>query len=137
MWYIYTMDYYSVLKTMKFMKFLGKWVYVEDIILSEATQSQNKSLDMHSLIKWISAQKLRIPKIQFAKHKKIKKKEDQWVDTSILFRIGNKIPMEGVTETKFGAKTKGWTIQRLRHRGIHPIISHQTQTLLHTTARFC
>ena len=24
--------------------------------------------------------------------------------------IGNKIPMEGVTETKFGAKTKGWTI---------------------------
>jgi hypothetical protein len=31
------------------------------------------------------------------------KKEDQSVDTSILLRIGNKIPMEGVTETKFGA----------------------------------
>ena len=29
---------------------------------------------------------------------------------------------EGVTETKFGAKTKGWTIQRLPHPGIHPII---------------
>jgi hypothetical protein len=28
------------------------------------------------------------------------------VDTSFLPRIGNKIPMEGVTETKFGAKTK-------------------------------
>jgi hypothetical protein len=27
-----------------------------------------------------------------------------------LFRIGNKTPMEGVTETKFGAETKGWTI---------------------------
>jgi hypothetical protein len=53
------------------------------------------------------AQKLRIPKIQFAKHKKIKKKEDQHADTSFLLRIGNKIPMEGVTETKFGAKTKG------------------------------
>jgi hypothetical protein len=39
--------------------------------------------------------------------------------------------MEGVTETKFGAKMKGWTIQRLPHPGIHPIISHQTQTLLH------
>jgi hypothetical protein len=24
--------------------------------------------------------------------------------------IGNKTPMEGVTETKFGAVTKGWTI---------------------------
>jgi hypothetical protein len=47
-----------------------------------------------------------------------------------------KIPMEGVTETKFGAKMKGWTIQRLSHQGIHPIISHQTQTLLHMQARF-
>lgn len=27
-----------------------------------------------------------------------------------LHRIGNKTPMEGVTETKFGAETKGWTI---------------------------
>jgi hypothetical protein len=70
-----------------------------------------------------------------AKHKKIKK-EDQRVDNSFLLRIGNKIPMEGVTETKFGAKTKGWTIQRLPHRGIHSIISHLTQTLLHTLARF-
>jgi hypothetical protein len=39
------------------------------------------------------------------------------VDTSILLRIGNKIPMKRVTETKFGAKTKEWTIQRLPHRG--------------------
>jgi hypothetical protein len=38
---------------------------------------------------------------------KIKKKEDQCVDTSFLLRIWNKIPMEGVTETKFGAKMKG------------------------------
>jgi hypothetical protein len=51
------------------------------------------------------------------------------VDTSFLLRIENKTPMEGVTETKFGAKMKGWTIQRLPHLGIHPIISHQTQTL--------
>ena len=39
--------------------------------------------------------------------------------------------MEGVTETKFGAKTKGWTIQRLPYLGVHYIISHQTQTQLH------
>jgi hypothetical protein len=63
---------------------------------------------------------------------KIKKKEDQGVDTSFLLRIGNKIPMEGVT--KFGAETKGGTIQRLPNPGIHPIIS---QTLFHMPARFC
>jgi hypothetical protein len=60
------------------------------------------------------------------------------VDTSFLLRIVNKTPMEGVTETKFGAKTtKGWTIQRLPHPAVHPIISYQTQTLLHMPARFC
>ena len=35
---------------------------------------------------------------------KLKKKEDQSVDTLFLLRTGNKIPMEGVTETKFGAE---------------------------------
>jgi hypothetical protein len=50
---------------------------------------------------------LKIPKRQFAKHMKLKKKEDQHMDTSPLLRTGNKIPMEGVTETKFGAETKG------------------------------
>jgi hypothetical protein len=47
------------------------------------------------------------------------------VDTSFLLRIWNTIPMEGVAETKFGAEMKGWTIQRLPHPGIHPIISQQ------------
>jgi hypothetical protein len=41
--------------------------------------------------------------------------------------MGNKIPMEGVTETKFGAKMEGKTIQRLPYPGIHPIYNHQTQ----------
>jgi hypothetical protein len=49
-------------------------------------------------------------KIQFAKHTKLKKNEDQSVDTLPLLRIGNKTPMEGVTEKKFGAETKGWII---------------------------
>jgi hypothetical protein len=56
------------------------------------------------------AQKLRILNIQDTKHMKLKKNEDQSVDTLPLLRIGNKTPMEGVTETKFGAETKGWTI---------------------------
>jgi hypothetical protein len=41
---------------------------------------------------------------------KLKKSEDQSANTSPLLRIGNKTPMEGVTVTKFGAETKGWTM---------------------------
>jgi hypothetical protein len=68
---------------------------------------------------------------------KLKKKEDPSVDTSLLLRMGNKIPMEGVTETKFGAEMEERTIQSLPHLGIQPIYNHQTQTLLHMPARFC
>jgi hypothetical protein len=32
---------------------------------------------------------------------KLKKKEDQSVDTAFLLEMGNKLPMKGVTETKF------------------------------------
>jgi hypothetical protein len=67
---------------------------------------------------------------------KLKKKKDQHVDASILLRR-NKIPMEGITETKFRAETEGMTIKRLPHLGIHPINSHQTHTLLQMTARTC
>jgi hypothetical protein len=41
---------------------------------------------------------------------KLEKNEDQSVHTLPLLTIENKTPMEGVTETKFGALTKGWTI---------------------------
>ena len=62
--------------------------------------------------KWILAQNLGYPryKIKFAKCMKLKKNEDQSVDTVPLLRIGNKTPMEGVTETKFRAEMKGWII---------------------------
>jgi hypothetical protein len=48
MCYIYTMEYYSAIKNNEFMKFLGKWMDLEDIILSEVTQSQKNSHDMSS-----------------------------------------------------------------------------------------
>ena len=44
--------------------------------------------------------------IQFAKHMKLKMKEEQSVDTLSLLRMGNKIAMKGVAETKFIAKIK-------------------------------
>jgi hypothetical protein len=44
------LEYYSVIKNNEFMKFLGKWMDLEDIILSEVTQSQKNTLGMNSLI---------------------------------------------------------------------------------------
>jgi hypothetical protein len=41
---------------------------------------------------------------------KLKKNKDQSVDNLLPPRIGNKTLMEEVTQTKFGAETKGWTI---------------------------
>ena len=59
---------------------------------------------------------------------KLKRKEDQSVDTAVLLSRANKIPMGGDTEAKCGAEGKA--IQRLPYLRIHPIYSYQTQTLL-------
>ena len=48
MWYIYTMEYYSAIKNNEFMKFLGKWLELENI-LSEETQTQKNMHGMQSL----------------------------------------------------------------------------------------
>jgi hypothetical protein len=48
--YIYTMEYYSAIIKNEFMKFLGKWMDLEGITLSEVIQSQKNSHDMDSLI---------------------------------------------------------------------------------------
>jgi hypothetical protein len=48
--YIYTMEYYSAIKNDEFMKFLGKWMELENIILSGVTQSQKNTHGVHSLI---------------------------------------------------------------------------------------
>ena len=50
MWYIYRWSTTQLLKRNEFMKFLGKWMDLEAIILSEVTQSQKNSHDMYSLI---------------------------------------------------------------------------------------
>jgi hypothetical protein len=78
-----------------------------------------------------------ITQVTICKIHEIKEKEDQSVVTLILLRRGNKIHMEGVTETKFRGKTEGTTIQRLLHLGIHHINNHQTQTELQMPIRAC
>ena len=49
-WYIYTMEYYTAIENNEFMKFLDKWMELENT-LSEVTQSQKSTHGMHSL--WV------------------------------------------------------------------------------------
>ena len=50
MLYIYTMEYYTAEKNNVILKFAGKWMDVENIILSEVTQTQIDKYHMYSLI---------------------------------------------------------------------------------------
>jgi hypothetical protein len=52
---------------------------------------------------------------------KLRKKEDQSMNTSVLFKRKNKIPMGEDTERKSGAETEGKATQRLPHKANHPI----------------
>jgi hypothetical protein len=67
---------------------------------------------------------------------KLRKKEDQSVDTSVLLRRGNKILMRANMKTKCGAETGEKAIQRMPHLGIHSICSCQTQDTI-ADARKC
>ena len=49
-WYIYTVEYYSAMKNNDFMEFLGKWMELENIILSKVILPQKNTNNMHSLI---------------------------------------------------------------------------------------
>ena len=50
MWYIYTMEYYTAEKNNDILNFAGKWIELENIILSEVTQTQKDNYHMYSLI---------------------------------------------------------------------------------------
>jgi hypothetical protein len=76
MWYIYTMECYSAIKNNEFMKFLGKWMDLEDIILSEVTQPQKNTYDMHSMISGYYPRSSEYPRYN-SQNMKLKKKEEQ------------------------------------------------------------
>jgi hypothetical protein len=50
MWYIYTTEYYSAIKSNNFRKFASKWMESENITLSELTQTQKKTHGKYSLM---------------------------------------------------------------------------------------
>ena len=50
MWFIYTVEYYSAIKDKDIINFAGKWMELENNILSEVTQTQKDMHGMHLLI---------------------------------------------------------------------------------------
>jgi hypothetical protein len=50
MWYIYTMESYATIKNNDFKKFSGKCQELENIILSDVTQTQKSMHGLYSLI---------------------------------------------------------------------------------------
>jgi hypothetical protein len=50
MWNLYTMEFYSAIKKSEILSFAGKWMELENIILSEVTQAQKTKNHMFSLI---------------------------------------------------------------------------------------
>ena len=47
MWYIYTMEYYSAIKKNKIMPFAATWMDLENIILSEVSQTKTNTICYH------------------------------------------------------------------------------------------
>jgi hypothetical protein len=50
MWYLYTMEFYAAMKKNGMLSFAGKWMELENIILSEVRLSQKTKNLMFSLI---------------------------------------------------------------------------------------
>jgi hypothetical protein len=50
MWYLYTVEFHLVMKKNKILSFAGKWMELENIILSEVSQAQKTKNTMFSLI---------------------------------------------------------------------------------------
>jgi hypothetical protein len=50
MWYLYTMEFYAATKKNEMLSFAGKWMELENIILSEVSLAQKTKNHMFSLI---------------------------------------------------------------------------------------
>ena len=50
MWYIHTMEYYSVIKKNEIMPFAATWMILKIIIVSEVSQTEKDKYHMISLI---------------------------------------------------------------------------------------
>ena len=79
------LSYYSS----DFMKLSGKWMELENIILSEVTQTQKNTCDMYSVRSGYN-KPICSENPQPKDHMELKKKEGQNVESSILIEGGRK-----------------------------------------------
>ena len=50
LWFIYTTEYYSAIKNKDILSIAGKWMELENCIISEGTQTQKDMYGMYALI---------------------------------------------------------------------------------------
>ena len=115
------MEYYSAIKKNEFLKFLGKWIDLEGIILSEVTQSQKKSYNMYSLISGYYPRNLGYPryKIQFPKHMKFKNEDQVWTFCPFL-ELGSKHPWKALQRHSLELRRKDGPSRDCHIRGSIP-----------------
>jgi hypothetical protein len=89
-WYIYTMEHYLAIKNKDLMKIAGKWMELENIILSEVTQNHKDKYSIYILIVNISHEVQTIM-LQFIDPKKLGNKEVPREDLQTSLRIRIKI----------------------------------------------
>ena len=90
------------------MKFSCKWKELENVTLSEGTITKEHTWYAHT-DKCILAQKLRIPKIQFTDHMKLKKKEDLSVVVWSFLDRETICPWEEIQRQNVEQRLKGRT----------------------------
>jgi hypothetical protein len=85
-----SMNYFNIIAIHDLMKFEGKWMELQNIILSKIIQTQKNTHGMYSLI---LGKKLEcgIATVQLTDHMNLTKKEDQSEDAAVLCKRGNKI----------------------------------------------
>jgi hypothetical protein len=79
--FIYTMEYYSAIKNKDILTFSGKWMELENIILSEVTHTQKDIHGMYSPISGYEEMKREEKKRREMKRKEKKRKEKKLIHT--------------------------------------------------------
>ena len=105
-WFIYRTECYSAIRNVNILSFVGKWVELENIILSEVVQTQKDSHGMYSLISGCQKKKYRILNIQSTEMKNLNKVKGPSVHASVLLRQQKK----AITRERKGGTLEGkWT----------------------------
>ena len=97
------------------MKFAGKWIELEIIILSEVTQTQKDKHGMYLLISGLEV-KYRITNLQSTAPERLENKEDPKWDAWISLGRGNRRVLLG----KLGAEVERWELEGVVLTGSGP-----------------